>query len=169
MITYDKLRQTPTHFECFTGTKTGEFDELFEKLSPLWEQLNYARLDRPNRRRGVGGGPDYKLDLRDQLLMTLMQLHLGLNTEALGYCFDVDKSTVSRNSRTILPVLHQLQNGSGRWSNPPRRGQGKCIGAALQEYPDLRGVIEAPRQTGEQVHHGKTQFSELRSSEITTA
>ncbi|MBN1994106.1 MAG: hypothetical protein JW953_15520 [Anaerolineae bacterium] len=36
--------------------------------------------------------------------MTLLWLHLWLNTEALGFFFGVDKSTISRNTRRIRVI-----------------------------------------------------------------
>lgn len=141
MITYAQLKSAPHHFESLTGLSIGQFDTLLEKLEPIWQQMNYTRLDRPNRQRCVGGGPDYKLELADRVLMTVMLLHLSLNMDALGQCFNVDKSTVSRNTRTILPALHALQNGTYQWGNPPKRGQGKCVEQILQDYPDLHEIF----------------------------
>jgi hypothetical protein len=138
MITYEKLKETPHHFECLTGISVSEFDRLLQKMEPLWQQINYQRLDRPNRLRSVGGGPDYKLDLPDRVLMTVMLLHLCPNTDTLGSFFNVDKSTVSRNTRNILPVLHQAANGSNRWTQPPQRGRGKCVEEILRQHPDLK-------------------------------
>ena len=85
----------------------------------------------------MGGGGDYKLALRERLLMTLIWLRLYLNTEALGYFFGVDKSTASRNTRNLLPALRQVGDASLGWPEPPKRGQGKGIDQALREYPDL--------------------------------
>jgi len=138
MITYEKLKQEAPLFKCLTGVSVAEFDELLQQLEPIWLQLNYERLDRPNRQRSVGGGPDYKLKLRERFLMTLMLLHLYLNMDALGVLFNLNKSTVSRNARNIMPALYQLENGLLNLSKPPKRGEGKRIDQVLQEYPDLQ-------------------------------
>jgi hypothetical protein len=142
MITYKELRKAPHQFQRLTDVSINEFEVLLQKIEPVLEQMNYARLDRPNRQRSIGGGPNFKLDLGDRLLMTVMLLHLRLNTDALGICFDVDKATVSRNTRDILPVLYRLDHKSGRWSRPPNRGQGKRIEQALREYPVLQEIIQ---------------------------
>jgi hypothetical protein len=147
MITYKKLTGTPHLFKCLTGVSVTEFEELLQKLEPVWLQTNYERLDRPNRQRGIGGGPNYKLKLRDRLLMTLILLHSALNTNTLGYFFAVDKSTVSRNTRNILPALYQLKNGTSPWPRPPKRGEGKSFAQILQEYPDLGTVIGVTEQS----------------------
>jgi hypothetical protein len=108
--------------------------------------MNYERLDRPNRQRSIGGGPAYRLKLRDRFLMTLMLLHLYLNMDALGFLFNVDKSTVSRNTRNIMPALYQLENGSLHLPKPPKRGQGKNIDQLLQEYPELQMMIGSQKK-----------------------
>jgi hypothetical protein len=118
-----------------------KFDELLQELGPIWLQMNYERLGRPDRQRSIGGGPAYRLKLRDRFLMTLMLLHLYLNMDALGILFNVDKSTVSRNTRNIMPALYQLENGSLHLPQPPKRGQGKSIAQLLQEYPDLQTMM----------------------------
>ncbi|MBN1993414.1 MAG: transposase family protein [Anaerolineae bacterium] len=140
MITYEQLKQKPILFQELSGVSVVKFNELLQKLEPYWLRKHYQRLDRPDRRRCVGGGPDYKLKLKDRLLMTLMLLHLYLNTEALGFLFEVDKSTVSRNTRDILPALSALANG--RWSRPPKRGEGKTVAQVLQEHPALLEIVD---------------------------
>jgi hypothetical protein len=147
MITYNKLTGKPHLFKCLAGVSVTEFEELLQKLEPVWLQTNYQRLNRPNRQRGVGGGPNYKLKLRERLLMTLILLHSALNTDALGYFFGVDKSTVSRNTRNILPALYQLKNGSSPWPRPPKRGEGKNVVQILQKHPDLETVMGMTEQT----------------------
>ena len=148
MITYKKLTGKPHLFKGLTGVSVTEFEELLQKLGPVWLQTNYERLNRPNRQRGVGGGPNYKLKLRERLLMTLILLHSALNTDALGYFFAVDKSTVSRNTRSILPALYRLENGTSPWPKPPKRGEGKSVAQILQEYPDLETVMGVTEQLG---------------------
>ncbi|HEC34119.1 MAG TPA: transposase family protein [Chloroflexi bacterium] len=82
-----------------------EFDELYQKLIPVWARSERERLSRPDRKRAVGGGHPYKLGLKERLSMTAVWLRLYLSTEALGFFFDVDKSTASRNTRRLLPCL----------------------------------------------------------------
>ena len=140
MLTCKQLETEPTLFKNLTGVGVGEFNQLLQKLEPIWLQLNYQRLDYPNRQRCIGGGPDFKLQLQDRCLMTLMLLHLQLNTETLGYLFEVNKSTVSRNVRYILPVLRKVKNGN--LPRPPKRGTGKRIQQVLQEYPNLLEISD---------------------------
>ncbi len=138
MITYKKLKVHPILFNQLTGLNVIEFDELVQKLEPLWLRENYYRLDRPDRKRCVGGGPSYKLKLTERLLMTVILLHTSPNTNALSFLFEVNKSTVSRNTRNILPILYELDSN---WPSPPQRHRGKPIKQILKIYPELSELV----------------------------
>lgn len=157
MITYEELIKKPRVFKSLTGVTILEFDELLEKVTPVWLQLEHERLDRPDRQRAIGGGGKYNLELRDRLLMTLVWLRLYLNTEALGYLFGVDKSTASRNTRNILPALRQVGDETLGWPEPPKRGQSKSIDQTLQEHPDLWALIDATEQPVQRARDYETQ------------
>lgn len=146
MITYEKLKKKPRAFKSIIGVTVAEFEELYRKFVPLWSESEKKRLDRPDRQRAIGGGNSYTLALRERLLMTLTWLRLYLSTEALGFFFDVDKATASRNTRRILPVLRQLGDATLGWPEPPKRGEGKSIEQALHDYPDLLAIIDATEQ-----------------------
>jgi hypothetical protein len=141
MLTTEVVRKKPHAFKNLTGISLNEFDLLYQKLVPLWTESEGARLNRPNRKRAVGGGHPYSLELEDQLLMTLLWLHLRLNTAALGFLFGVDKATVSRNTRRVWQLLPQL-NLPLNWPEPPKRGRGKSLEQAYRDYPDLLALVE---------------------------
>jgi hypothetical protein len=157
MITYDKLRQKPRAFRSITGMSITEFDGLYQKLIPVWARSERERLSRPDRKRAIGGGPRYTLGLRERLLMTVTWLRLYLSTEALGFFFDVDKSTASRNTRRLLPCLRQLGDETLGWPEPPKRGEGKSIEQALRDYPDLLAIIDATEQPVERPSDNEQQ------------
>lgn len=146
MITYDKLKRKPRAFRSITGMSISEFDELYRKLIPIWARSERERLSHPERKRAIGGGHPYTLRLRERMLMTVVWLRLYLSTEALGFFFDVDKSTASRNTRRLLPSLRQLGDATLGWPEPPKRGEGKSIEQALRDYPDLLAIIDATEQ-----------------------
>jgi CRP-like cAMP-binding protein len=147
MITYAMLKKKPHVFKNLTGVSANEFDRLQREVAPVWAEGERKRLSRPDRQRAIGGGRDYTLDLKEQLLMTLVWLHLSLNTEALGFFFGVDKSTASRNTRRVLTALDQLGETPSGWPEPPKRGQGKNIEQALHAYPDLLAIVNETKQT----------------------
>jgi hypothetical protein len=54
------------------------------------------RLKKPKRSRKAGGGRRFELALEERLLLTLMYLRLYVSQTLLGYMFDLDDSSVSR-------------------------------------------------------------------------
>lgn len=146
MISYEKLVKKPRVFKSITGLSIEEFDQLLQKFAPAWVEHEHQRLERPNRKRAIGGGRKYTLKLKDQLVMVTCWLRLYLNTEAMGFFFGVDKSTVSRNCRRLLKVLRTLGEETLGWPEPPQRGQGKSVEQALREYPDLLAIVDATEQ-----------------------
>ena len=146
MITYESLSKKPSIFKGFTGVTIVEFDELLEQATSIWVEQEQRRLDRPDRQRAMGGGCKPKFGLEGQLLVTLVWLRLYLTTEALGFLFGIDKATVSRYSRSILPVLRQVGENTLGWPEPPKRGEGKSIAQARQEHSDLFAFVDATEQ-----------------------
>jgi hypothetical protein len=146
MISYQKLIEKPRVFKSITGLHIDEFERLFRKLVPAWAEQEQKRLDRPGRKRAIGGGRKYTLKLRDRLVMVMCWLRLYLNTEAMGFFFGVDKSTVSRNCRSLLKVLRMLGEETLGWPEPPKRGEGKSVEETLREYPDLLAIIDTTEQ-----------------------
>ena len=116
MISYQGLSQKPKIFKSLAGVTLTEFDDLYRQTYPVWHQQEQERLNRPTRQRAIGGGRKYELKFREQLLMSLIWLRLYLNSEALGYFFSVDKSTVSRNTRRVLAALRVVGEGTTKWS-----------------------------------------------------
>jgi hypothetical protein len=157
MINYRRLSQKPKIFKNLTGVTIDEFNELYRQTYPVWHQQEQERLSRPNRQRAIGGGRKYELKFREQLLMTLVWLRLYLNTEALGYFFGVDKSTVSRNTRRVLAALRVVGEGTLGWPEPPQRGQGKNVAQALADYPDLFALVDATEQAVQRSSDDETQ------------
>lgn len=146
IISYTKLKRQPRILKSFAGVTTQEFEELEAKAEPLWQEQEFNRLNRPDRQRAIGGGQQKALLFREQLLMTLIWLRLYLVLEALGYLFGVNKSTVSRYTNSVLPVLRQVGEGTLGWSEPPKRGQGKSLDKVLREEPDLFAYVDAAEQ-----------------------
>jgi IS5 family transposase len=89
--------------------------------------------------------------------MTAVWLRLYLSTEALGFFFDVDKSTASRNARRLLPCLRLLGDETLGWPEPPKRGEGRSIEQALHDYPDLLAIIDATEQAVERSSDNEQQ------------
>lgn len=146
IISYAELKKKPRILKGFAGVSTSEFEELEAKAEPLWQEQEFKRLDRPDRKRAIGGGQHKTLPFREQLLMTLVWLRLYLVLEALGYLFGVDQSTASRYTHSVLPVLRQVGEITLGWPEPVKRGQGKRLEQVWQEQPDLFAYVDATAQ-----------------------
>ena len=144
MLTYNKLIKHASAFKSLSGLSIAEFEELYSRFEPAWQQAEAQRLSRPERQRAIGGGGDYVLNQRSQLLMVLMWLRIYLSTDALGALFELHKSTISRNCRRVLAVLYQISAPTLRWPDPPT--QGKSLLEAIQAYPELLAVVDVTEQ-----------------------
>lgn len=157
MITFWELRKKPSIFKGFTGVTVAEFEALEEKITGLWVEQEKERLKRPNRQRAVGGGRKQELDLCGQLLLTLVWLRLYLTTELLGYLFGIDKSTVSRYTHRMLPIMKQVGEATLGWPEPPKRGETKNIDQAREDYPELFAFVDATEQPVRRAKEYETQ------------
>jgi hypothetical protein len=146
IISYAELKKKPNVLKGFAGVTGPEFEELEAKAEPIWRANETKRLERPNRQRAIGGGRQKTLPFREQLLMTLIWLRLYLVLEALGYLFGVDKSSASRYTNSLLPVLRQVGEATLGWPEPPKRGQSKSLDKVRQEHPDLFAYVDATEQ-----------------------
>jgi hypothetical protein len=81
------------------------FDELLEKLAPLYEQADARRKARPGRKRKPGGGRKHSLELADRLLMLLIYYRTYITHAFLGFLFGLDDSAVGRNINPLAPLL----------------------------------------------------------------
>jgi hypothetical protein len=145
MLTYNNLLKHPASFKSLTGLPIAEFDALYERFDPVWKEAEAARLNRPHRQRAIGGGGQYVLGERSLLLMGMMWLRLYLSTDALGALFNVNKSTVSRNCRRVLKVLHQISEPTLQWPEPPEKGL--PLAEAIVRYPDILAVVDVTEQS----------------------
>ncbi len=146
MLTYKKIAKHPSAFRSFTGLSRSEFDQLFNRFLPVWQAAEQERLSQKKRQRQIGAGRKYNLALRSQLLMTLIWLHLYLNTATMGVLLNIHKSTVSRNTRRVLAVLRQLGENEVWWKEPPPNGRGRTLKEAVEECPDLLLVVDVFEQ-----------------------
>ncbi len=146
IISYAELKKKPRILKGFAGVTAAEFEALEAQVEPLWRAADLKRLERPDRQRAIGAGRTAVLPVREQLLMTLVWLRLYLILEALGYLFGVDKSTASRYTTAMLPILRQVGEATLGWPEPPKRGQGKQLEQVWQENPDLFAYVDATEQ-----------------------
>src|SRR5437762_928672 len=153
IVRYTHLRQHPTVFQSLTGLRVAEFDALLDDLLPRLHDAEVARLsrptkDRPQRRRAIGAGHPFALDVRDQVLLTVVWLRVYPTYPVLGYLFGVSAATVERTIPRLLPVLAAAGQESMRAAlaalgDPARRlrrRSRRTLDDVLRETPELAVV-----------------------------
>lgn len=107
MLSYTKLAKKPSDFRSFTGLDVSEFDSLYKKIKPEYEQAERERLSRPDRKRAMGGGGKFSLSVKDRLLMLLLYYRLYVTYTLAGYLFDLDQSNICRDIHYIEPLVRK--------------------------------------------------------------
>lgn len=136
------LSQNQQLFQAMTGLCMTEFDALITTILPCYMAAEQQRLNRPGRQRAVGGGPDFELAVRDQILLTIVWLRQYPTREALGALFGVSDTTAGRYIRRILPLLETAGEDTMRLPDPGRKRR-RHLAALLQEMPELALIIDA--------------------------
>ncbi|MFJ8469993.1 helix-turn-helix domain-containing protein [Streptomyces swartbergensis] len=88
-----------------TGLSAGVIAELVAEVGPLWHERRQARLASRPRKRAVGAGAKHRLVFVDRLLATLVHLRHGATHDVLACWFGVDRSTITRASSEVRPLL----------------------------------------------------------------
>jgi len=138
---HDLIQYQPL-FQALTGLCITEFDELVKTIMPGYTAAEKKRLNRLGRQRAVGGGPDFELEARDQILLTIVWLRHYPTLEALGALFGVSDTTAGRYIRRILPLLETAGLDTMRRPDPGRKRR-RQLSDLLQETPELAPIIDA--------------------------
>jgi hypothetical protein len=112
MITYQRLAAHPQITKSIIGMSFEAFDELYkafwEAHYERMEQEPHARYSGKPRQRAYGGGRKAKYDLRDRLVMTLFWLKAYTTYEVLGFFYELNKTNIEDNLKTILATLEGM-------------------------------------------------------------
>ncbi|MBE7552120.1 MAG: transposase family protein [Anaerolineales bacterium] len=142
VLRYHNLIQNQPLFQALTGLGLTEFDELVGTILPCYTAAEKKRLNRPDRQRVVGGGPDFELEARDQILLTTVWLRQCPTLEALGCLFGISDTTAGRYIRRILPLVETAGLDTMRMPDPGRKRR-RHLSDLLQETPELALIIDA--------------------------
>jgi len=153
---YERLVRRPAAFRHMTGMTQTEFEALYWQAAPLLEEERLERLNARPRQRAVGGGGQYKNDIRNRLLMGLIWLRIYPIYEVLGFLFDLHKSNVSRNLEPVLEVLHQLLGDEVAWPDEKQRKK-KGMDQFLEEFADVVAIVDATEQPIQRPEDDETQ------------
>jgi DDE superfamily endonuclease/Helix-turn-helix of DDE superfamily endonuclease len=165
----EHLTRHPAVFRAMTGLTVAAFEQMLPALLDAFRADRRRRLDRPGRRRAVGGGDDFDLDPADQLLCAIAWLRQYPTQECLGYLFGVSDSTAKRAVDRCLPLLERSGKDTMRLPDPGR-GKRKGLPRLLRDTPELAVVIDTfeqrtqrPKRRQRAYYSGKKKAHTLKS------
>ena len=145
VLRHHVLIQNQLLLQALTGLCLTEFDELVKTILPPYTAAENQRLNRPVRQRAVGGGPDFELEARDQILLTIVWLRHYPTRETLGTLFGVSDTTAGRYIRRIVPHLEMAGHDTMRIPDPGRKRR-RNLTDLLHETPELALIVGASGQ-----------------------
>jgi hypothetical protein len=145
ILRYQYLHQNQYVFKAMTGLHQAEFDELVPDILPGYALAEEKRLSRPQRKRAIGGGPDFELQAQDQLLLTVIWLRKYPTYEVLGYLFGISDTTVGRTISRVLPLLEAAGRDTMRLPDPGRKRRWH-LDDLLKETPELAVILDTFEQ-----------------------
>lgn len=127
-----------------TGVEILEFDSIYSKVQTKYDEYESKRLSRENRKRKVGAGHPFKLQLQERLLMFLVYYRLYITSALLGILFDLDQSNVIKDihkleplAKDVLPIPKKLHE---------KVKQLQTIEEITAMFPELKAFVDATEQ-----------------------
>ena len=145
ILRYHHLTRAPGVFRAMTGLTVAEFDALAADLLPRYAAAERARLGRPDRRRGLGGGRKFTLPARDHLLLAVVWLRRYPTNAVLGYLFGVSEYVALRATARVVPLLEAAGLDTMRLPDPGK-WQRPRLDDLLRETPGLAVLIDTFEQ-----------------------
>jgi len=108
MLNLEKLYQKSKIFHRLAGLTPIKFQELLEKLEPLYKEAEFKRKNYPNRERKIGGGRKQTLSLDQALFLLLLYYRTYTNHIFIGMIGGIDDSNVGRYFKRIEPLLAKI-------------------------------------------------------------
>jgi hypothetical protein len=136
-----QLRHHSAVFRQLTGLTVPDFDGLVADLLPAFTAAEQVRLNRPTRQRARGGGRQFELPPREQILLTVIWLRQYPMHAVLGFLFGLSHPTVGRIIARILPLLEAAGRDTMRLPDPGKK-QRRTLDALLHDTPELAVVID---------------------------
>lgn len=122
-----------------------EFENLYAEFELIHRarqsNLQFTRRSNLGRKRRVGAGRKHKYALRDRLLMTLFWLRAYTTYEVLGSFYDLDKTTIEDNIKSVLGTLRTMT--SFRFELPAAEvPKLRSVQEVMEAFPDLRLLFD---------------------------
>ena len=118
MLSYNKLSKKPLLFKSFTGISVQQFDDIYKEIESKYEKYEIKRLSYKRkyiRKRAIGAGRHFNLDVRNRVIMVLVYYRLYITYTLTEFLFGLDQSNVCRDIQKIeglirccLPIPQKL-------------------------------------------------------------
>lgn len=145
MARLDRLRKHPAAFRSLTGLTPDVFDALLADVLPTLDDADFARHDRPDRDRAVGGGRTPGLEPPDRILLAVVWLRVYPTYAVLGFLFGVSESAARRLAGWSVPVLAAAGKDTMRMPDPGRHHR-RDLPAVLKHTPGLAVLVDSFEQ-----------------------
>jgi hypothetical protein len=165
----DRLRKHPAVFRSLTGLTPDVFDALLADVLPALDDADFARHDRPDRDRAVGGGRTPGLEPPDRILLAVVWLRVYPTYAVLGYLFGVSETAARRLLGWSLPVLARAGKDTMRMPDPGKHAR-RDLPALLKDTPALAVLVDTfeqpthrPKRRQRAYYSGKKKRHTLKS------
>src|SRR5215212_2327908 len=109
LLSYERLSKKPILFKSFTGLTAQEFSNIHNKeITKKYDKYEIQRLSkRKGRKKNIGAGRPFRLDLENRFLMLLVYYRLYITYTLAGFLFDLDQSSICRDIQKIEGLIRQ--------------------------------------------------------------
>ena len=121
-----------------------EFDLLFARVEKAYPDAERERLSKRPRRRAIGTGRRFALDLRNRVLLLLFYYRTYATQDVVAEIFGVGQATVSRSIDRMAPLVRQYIPIPVKLHDRAKRVS--TIEELEEILPGLRCLIDASEQ-----------------------
>ncbi len=138
-----------------------EFDNIYNKeIVNRYEKYELKRLSykrKEDRKRKIGAGRPFKLNIKDRILMLLIYYRLYITYTLAGFLFNLDQSTICRDIQKIerlirkcIPIPQKIYKITNRLRTPEE----------LEEYfPGFLAFIDSTKRYDKQTKTRRLSFA----------
>ena len=141
MPSYTKLAGNARRFKVLMGMSTGEFDLLLAKVEKAHPEAESERLSKRPRKRAIGAGRRFALDLRNRVLLLPFHCRTYATQDVAAEVFGVGQATVSRSIEEVAPLVRQCVPIPARIHDRAKRAS--TLEELEEILPGLRCLIDA--------------------------
>jgi len=142
MFSFKKLEKDKQLFFRFTGVSCDNFKILFTKIEKEYEIFEQKRLSKPNRKKAIGQGNNFKYKLKERILITLFYYRVYTTMDFLGIFIDLDKSNISRNITMLEKIIKKVLPLPKKIYPHKIRTEEEL----LEIFPELKIIVDATEQ-----------------------